>query len=373
MTASFDVIVVGLGAMGSAAACHLARAGRKVLGLDRFTPPHNFGSSHGQTRIIREAYFEHPLYVPLIQRAYELWSELEASTQRRLFVPTGGLMIGRPESVVVSGARRSAELHHLRHEILHAREVRKRFPALQPEDDMLAVWEPRAGILFPESCVAAHLELARRSGADFRFENALMDWSADQNGVEVRTTRGKFRAEQLVLTAGAWMPSLTPELNLPLKVERQIQFWFTPRQRENLFSPDRCPIHIWECATGERFYGFPELGSGVKVARHHAGEPADPDRLRRDVSQSEIAAMRDLVRRFLPDADGPLHETAVCMYTNMPGEHFLIDWHPAHANVLIASPCSGHGFKFSSVVGEVIRELIVVGKSRFDLSLFHQR
>ena len=181
----------------------------------------------------------------------------------------------------------------------------------------------------------------------------------------------------MVLAAGAWAASLTPELKLPLQVERQIQFWFEAKCSADEFTAAHCPIHIWECANGERYYGFPDLGSGVKVARHlsrqHGGVSADPDRLPREVSEAEVAAMRGFVRRFLPNADGPLRHTAVCMYTNTPDEHFLIDWHPAHANVLIISPCSGHGFKFSSVIGEIIRDLIVDGKSRFDLNLFRHR
>ena len=377
MGKTFDVLLLGLGAMGSAAAHHLARAGQTVLGLDRFTPPHTFGSSHGQTRIIREAYFEHPLYVPMVQRAYELWADLEQETGTQLLLQTGGLMIGPPGSAVVTGARRSAELHGLPHEVLHAHEVHRRFRALAVEDGMVAVWEPRAGILFPELCITAHLDLARRNGATLRFETTVLDWRSDADGVLVKTRGENFRARQMVIAAGAWAASLTPELKLPLQVERQIQFWFEAKCSADEFTAARCPIHIWECANGERYYGFPDLGTGVKVARHlarqHGGASADPDRLLREVSEAEVVAMRSFIRRFLPNADGPPRHTAVCMYTNTPDEHFLLDWHPTHANVLIASPCSGHGFKFSSVMGEIIRDLIFNRKSRFDLNLFRHR
>ena len=373
MSGSFDVILVGLGAMGSAAAFHLAKRGRKVLGLDRFTPPHSFGSSHGQTRIIREAYFEHPMYVPLVQRAYQLWDELEDSSGRELLRITGGLMIGRPDGVLVSGARRSAEQHRLGHELLTAAEVLARFPALRPADDMVALWEPRAGILFPEACVGAHLALAQASGATLRYDEPLMSWRSEGDGVRVVTDHGEYRAGQVLLTAGGWIQSLVPELNLPFTVERQAVYWFAPRIDPAIFAPARCPIHLWEAAPGEFFYGFPDLGDGVKVARHHAGEAADPERLRREVSDAEVAAMRELVRRFLPDADGALRSTSVCMYTNTPDEHFWIDRHPVHPQVLIASPCSGHGFKFSTVIGEVLAELLDNGQSRFDLSLFRRR
>jgi len=372
MSSKFDVIIIGLGAMGSAAAYQLAKRGQKVLGLDRFAPPHAFGSSHGQTRIIREAYFEHPLYVPIIQRAYELWAELEKESGRNLFRQTGGLMIGRPESAVVSGAKRSAEEHHLRHEILAAAEVRRRFPALQPADEMIAVWEPRAGILFPEVCIETHLGLAKQYGAELHTDEPVMRWRSDGDGVRVFTASGEHEADQLLLTAGSWAKSLLPDLNLPLTVERQIQFWFEPKN-PSCFQPDRCPIHIWEYEPDRHFYGFPNLGNGVKVAGHHEGGITNPDSINRDVTPEEVEAMRRIVRTFLPGAGGPLGSAVVCMYTNTTDHHFFIDRHPAHPQVLIASPCSGHGFKFSSVIGEILTDLLTEGKSRFDLRLFRSR
>ena len=372
MATRFDVIIVGLGAMGSATAYHLAKRGKKILGLDRFTPPHGFGSSHGQTRIIREAYFEHPLYVPLIQRAYELWAELEKQTGRSLLRQTGGLMIGRPDSAVVSGAKRSAEEHRLRHEILDASEVRRRFPALQPIDEMVAVWEPRAGILFPEACIEGHLGLARKHGAELHMVEPALRWEPDGNGIRVFTAKGEYPAERLVLTAGSWIQSLLSGLSLPFNVERQIQFWFEPKNAA-IFHADRCPIYIWEHEPSRYFYGFPNLGEGVKVAGHHEGEIVNPDSINREVAPKEVAAMRALVRKFLPGADGPLRTAVVCMYTNTPDHHFFIAPHPAHPQVLIASPCSGHGFKFSSVIGEVLADLLAGGRCGFDLGLFRHR
>jgi len=373
MSSNFDVIVVGLGAMGSAASYHLAKSGKQVLGLDRFTSPHAFGSSHGQTRIIREAYFEHPLYVPMVQRAYELWADLERQADRRLFQQTGGLMIGRPDGVLVSGAKRSAEEHGLSYEVLGAVAVRRRFPALNPTHDIIAVWEPRAGILFPESCVEAHLALARQQGASLRFEEPVLRWEPNSKGARVITGQGEYQAERLILTAGSWINSLLPDLKLPFTVERQVQFWFEPKSNPAQFHPNRCPIHIWEHEPTKFFYGFPDLGNGVKVARHHEGDTTNPDSINREVTAQEIEAMRRLVRKFLPDADGPLRSSTVCMYTNTPDEHFFFDAHPNFPQVLIASPCSGHGFKFSSVIGEILAELLTEGKSRFDLSLFRRR
>ena len=373
MPESYDVIVIGLGAMGSAAAFHLARRGRSVLGLDRYTPPHAFGSSHGRTRIIREAYFEHPVYVPLVQRAYELWADLERASGHDLLQITGGLMIGRPDGVLVGGARRSAEQHRLRHELLTAAEVRRRFPALRPADDMVAVWEPRAGILVPEACIAAHLALAFAQGATLRYDEPIVSWQSEGRGVRVTTARGEYRGRALLLTAGAWIRSVVPQLNLPFVVERQVLFWFKPRAHAAMFAPARCPIHLWETSPQEFFYGFPDLGDGVKIAGHHAGETTDPDHLRRFVADEETAAIRVFIDGFVPDANGTLNSTAVCMYTNTPDQHFWIDRHPGCGEVLIASACSGHGFKFSTVIGEALAQLLIDGTSRFDLTLFRRR
>ena len=373
MPHTYGVIIIGLGAMGSATAYHLARRGSVVLGLDRFTLPHTFGSSHGQTRIIREAYFEHPIYVPMVQRAYELWEELERTSRTPLLRQTGGLMIGIPDSVVVRGTLASVRQHGLRHEVLSAGDVRNRFPALQLEEDMIAVWEPRAGILAPEQCMTAHLALARDHGAELRFDEPALRWEPDGAGVRVFTARGEYRARHLIISAGTWVASLLPGLELPFQVERQTLFWFEPRRNSVDFAPERCPIHLWQFDGHRFFYGFPELGEGVKVAFHHAGERTTADTVRREVSPEEVESMRAVVRRFLPDADGPLRSASVCLYTNTPDEHFWIDSHPACPQVLIASPCSGHGFKFSCVIGEIVSDLVREGQSRFDLSLFARR
>jgi sarcosine oxidase len=359
--------------MGSAAAFHLARRGVPVVGFDRFAPPHTFGSSHGRTRIIREAYFEDPVYVPLVQRAYELWSDLERAAGTTLLLKTGGLMIGKPESEVVAGARRSAEQHALQHEVLSCAEVTRRFPCLRPEADMIAVYEPRAGILFPESCVRAHLELARSHGAEIHTHEPVLDWTADGTGVSVTTARASFRAEWLLISAGAWAPRLLADLAPPLTVERQVQFWFDPVQARASFAASRCPVHLWQFDGRQFLYGFPDLGEGVKVARHHRGVCADPDAVSREVDAEEIADMRGLIRRFLPGAGGDVRSAEVCLYTNTPDGHFWIDRHPAHANVLIASPCCGHGFKFASAVGEILADLATHRKESFELSRFRSR
>lgn len=370
MKKNYDVIILGLGAMGSAAAYHLARRNQRVLGLDRFTPPHSFGSSHGQTRIIREAYFEHPAYVPLVQRAYENWAELERETKQQLFQQTGGLMIGPPEGVLVTGARRSAQIHHLPHELLNAADLRRRFPAFQPADDTVAVWEPRAGIVFPERCIAAHLHMAAQHGATRRYDEPALKWECNGTNVRVTTAQGEYEAQHLLIAAGAWISPMLVELNLPLTVTRQVLLWFEPTGHAEYFAPQRCPIFIYEHESNRIIYGFPNLGEGVKVGRHHEGEYTHAERVRREVGADDIEAMRVILRRVMPAIDTAPVAAAVCMYTNTPDENFLIDFHPAHPQVLLASICSGHGFKFSSVMGEVLADLLLDQRSRFDLSLF---
>ncbi len=371
MPVTYNVIVVGLGAMGSATAYQLARRGIRVLGLDRFTPPHAFGSSHGETRIIREAYFEHPVYVPMVQRAYELWRDLEKKSGTTLLRETGGVMIGKPDSDLVKGARHSAELHGLRHEMLTAGELRRRFPALHPESDMVAVWESRAGVLFADACITAHLAQARRHGAELRYEEPMLRWEPEEDGVRVLTAKAEYRARQLIVTAGAWISALFPDL--PLRVERQVLFWFEEVSAPEMCRPERCPVHLWQFDGRRFFYGFPNVGNGVKVAFHHGGEITTVDSVRREVAPDEVEDIRAAMRRFLPAVNGTLRATTVCAYTNTPDEHFLIDHHSAHPQVLITSACSGHGFKFSPVIGEILADLSQHDQPRFDLSQFRRR
>ncbi len=367
-----DVAIIGLGALGSATACHLARRGQRVLGLERFGAAHAFGSSHGRSRIIRQAYFEHPLYVPLVRRAQQLWSELEQLSQRRLLRPTGGLMIGRPDSVLIEGTLRSAREHALPHALLSASESRARFPGLCVPAHHVAVWEADAGMLDPQACIEAHLQQARAHGAALHFDEPLLGWQADGDGVRLHTARGEYRAAQLVLCAGAWLPALLPELALPLTVERQVMAWFTPRDAA-LFTPAACPINLWQLDDGAFFYSLPDTGDGVKIAMHHGGETTEADTLRREVGDDELAALRCHIRRLLPEADGTLRETTVCMYTNTPDEHFLIDRHPGHGQVLYASACSGHGFKFASCLGELLAQQLTGQQPAFDLQVFARR
>ncbi len=372
MTERYDVIVAGLGSLGSAAAFHLARRGRRVLGLDRFTPPHTEGSHHGKTRIIREAYFEDPRYVPLVQRAYEEWAALERECGRELMKPTGGLMIGIPNGVLVAGAQRSAEEHGLPYESLSVDEVRRRHPALCLDGEMDVLYEPRAGVLYPEVCVQAHLDGARAAGAQLRFGQPVTAWSADGEGVRVETAEARFCAERLVLSAGAWMGRLVRELEHDLEVERQVLYFFEPVEPADC-EPGKLPIFMIEHEYGRYYYGVPDLGEGVKVAIHHEGEIGDPDRLSRDVEPHEVEAIRDFTRRYLPAAAGTMNKACVCMYTNTPDRHFIVDFHPDNPAVLVASPCSGHGFKFCGVLGNAVAALAEGEPAPVDLSMFRFR
>jgi sarcosine oxidase len=367
---SFDTILIGGGAMGSAAAWQLTARGQRVLVLDRFRPPHPHGSTHGETRVIREAYFEHPAYVPLVQRAYDLWRELEPLTGKSLLRITGGLMIGPPEGVVFNGARTSAEQHGLPHEILGAGEIQRRFPALRIPEQFQAVLEPRAGILMVEACVAACLDTAAHHGACLRFDEPVTSWRAMNGRVEVVTDQGVYSAGQLVLAAGSWVSQLVPQLAPSLRVERQVLHWFQPTRASELHTPDRLPVHVVEYEAGRFFYALPDVETGVKAALHHQGATASPDAVCREVTPAEQADMGRLAGGYLPGLAAMPHRSVTCLYTNTPDEHFLIDHHPEHAQVLIVSPCSGHGFKFASAIGEVVADLVTAGRSRFDLSRF---
>jgi sarcosine oxidase len=367
---AFDVVVLGLGGMGSSAAYHLATRRRRVLGLEQYTPAHDRGSSHGKTRIIRQAYFENPAYVPLLLRAYELWHELQDEGGERILFETGGLMIGAEASAVVAGSIASARQHGLPHEILDAAEVTRRFPALHPPRGQIALHESRAGYLKPERCTLAHLERAARGGAELRFDEKIVAWEADGTGVRVQTSRGEYAAEQLVITPGPWAPQVLADLGWPLAVERQVLYWFdSPRDGAGL---EQLPVYLWEKGDGTMPYGFPAIDGprgGAKVAFHAAPETTHctPETAERTVRPGEIAAMQRAIRNLIPSLDGACLQAVTCLYTKTPDGHFIVARHPRFERVHIACGFSGHGFKFASVIGEVLADLATRGATAFDL------
>ena len=378
MTASrtYGVIVVGLGAMGSAAAYQLAARGASVLGIEAFGRAHELGSSGGLTRIIRLAYFEHPDYVPMLRAAWEMWPRIEAEAGgEQLIKVTGGLYIGRHGSAVLDGSTRSAQEHGLAHEMLDSDEMRARYPQLRLDDDMDALHEPLAGLLFPDRCIEAHLQLAERHGAELKFDEEVRAWSSDGDGISVTTRRGAYRAAKLIVAAGAWLPKLAPELNLPLTVERNVLFWYEPTASRDLFTPDRLPVWILEIDDQHAFYGFPMLpGQGAKVSRHHGGRLVDPDDVDRTASDADEQPVRAFMRRYMPlVAEGRRLDARVCMYTNTPDFHFILDFQPDDPRVVIASPCSGHGFKFSPVIGSIAADLALTGRTDYEIGFLSLR
>ena len=355
-----DAIVIGLGADGGAAAAHLAMRGARVLGLEAFARGHTNGSSGGLTRVIRLAYYEHPDYVPLLKRAWTLWRELEAATGEELLRQTGGVYVGPRDGELVGGSLRSAREHGLEHELLDPAALRARLPLFRFDPDWWGLSEASAGYLLPEQAIAAHLALAERHGADLRFEERATAWTRDGDGVRVTTDRGTYRAATLVIAAGAWNPRLLPQIAPLLQVKRVPLFWFEPvAERETLA---RLPVYIVDSGLGHGCYGFPYLADqGLKIATHGAGTPADPDRVDREAHPADEAPIRAFIRERLPVADGPVRMTKICMYTVTPDEHFIVD---LDGPVAYASACSGHGFKFASVIGEVLADLALDGATR---------
>ncbi len=369
---TFDTIVLGVGSMGSAACFHLARRGVKVLGIEQFGIPHSLGSHHGDSRMIRLCYYEHPDYVPLLQRAYQLWDELENHSAQRLLHMTGGIYIGPPSSEFIAGTIQAATAHKLDHQRLSRDDLRKRFPQFRVPDDFIGVWEPNAGFLLPEKVVAAHATLAMRHVAELHGHEPALEWSADSRGVTVRTASAAYSARHLIICGGAWSEKVLRDIGVRLKVTRQVLGWVQPRRPE-MFAFGVMPVWAIDAPDGTQHYGFPMLegeafGSarpGFKIAHHWHAEETSPETVNRVPRLEDEDDFRPTLRNLIPDADGPLLSMGVCMYTCSPDSHFIIDRHPhvASGNVTIACGFSGHGFKFSSVVGEVLADLATEGRT----------
>ncbi|UFN51657.1 N-methyl-L-tryptophan oxidase (plasmid) [Roseomonas sp. OT10] len=357
--AGYDVIVVGLGGMGSAAAWQLARRGQRMLGLERFDIPHAMGSSHGITRIIRLPYYEDPAYVPLLRRAYALWREAEAATGERLLVLTGSVDAGPEDGELFQGALASARQHDLPHEVLTGAEVNARFPAYRLPAASRAVYQPEGGFIASERAIVAHCRAAQAAGAVLRAREQVLGWEAGPGGegVTVTTDKGRYEAARLVLAAGGWMADLAPVLAGRAVPERQVLAWLQPRRPE-LFAPERFPVFNLTVEEG-RYYGLPVYEvPGFKFGRyHHRGESGPAETIRREVDAEDERLLRAFGERYFPEGCGETMALRACFFTNTPDEHFVLDHHPDHPQVVLASPCSGHGYKFCSVIGEILADL----------------
>jgi sarcosine oxidase len=370
---TYDAIVVGLGGMGSATLYHLASRGLRVLGLEQFAIPHALGSSHGLTRIIRLAYHESPAYVPLLRRSYELWDRLQREAGEPLLHVTGSIDAGWDGSRTVSGALAACHEHDLAFELLTAAQLHARYPGYELPAGMTVLLQPQGGLLVPERCVVAHVEGARRAGATVAENQRVLDWDASPAGARVRTATGTHAAARLVVTAGPWARTLVPALSELAVPERQVVMW-TAVEDESLFTPDRFPVFNLQASRddSEHYYGFPLHGRrGFKVGRyHHRKEHGRPEDLRRQTDAADEEMLRVALRRFFPKANGPALALETCLFTNSPDGHFILDRLDGLPNVAVAAGFSGHGFKFCSVIGEIMADLVTEGQSPLDLRMF---
>jgi sarcosine oxidase len=367
MVATYDVIVLGVGGFGSAALDHLARRGVRVFGIDRFDVAHDRGSSHGETRIIRKAYFEHPDYVPLLLRAYDLWHELQDDAGRELYDLCGLMLAGPPDGEAIAGAKLAARMHRLALEELELAAARARFPGFRFPDEFGVVFEADGGYLRVEECVRAHVERAMSNGAVVRTGETVLGWSSNGRTVEVQTDRERYQAARLVVTAGAWARELLANLAIPLEVVRKPQFWYEVETTDYSAAAGK-PAYFFDAPTGQ-FYGFPSLdGRTVKVAEHSGGKAvADPLRVDRDLHESDVCQLHDFLTRFMPGVQPTPVRHSVCMYTLTPDRHFIIDVHPSYENVAIGAGFSGHGFKFTPILGAALGDLALDGRTELPI------
>jgi sarcosine oxidase len=364
-----QIAVIGLGATGSAALCQLALRGVRTIGIRQFEIGHDRGSSHGATRMIRLAHFERPSYVPLMRRAYALWHELEDIVQQKLLHITGIAEIGPPTGDVVRGTRAGANAD-LPCELLDAASLMRRYPAFKIPQSFVAIFQPDGGFIEASRALAANIAVAKERGATVRAGEKVIAVESASAGVRVVTDRGAIAADFAIVAAGPWLHGLVPGLHLPLTVTRQVIGWFEPRRAEQ-FAADRFPAFMFESEYGQH-YGFTAYGDrGIKFAKHHhLGEAVHADSYERTVSAQDEAAIRAPLARYLPAANGPMRATETCLYTMTPDNTFIIDRVPGFPQIVVASPCCGHGFKFSPVVGEILADLVTRGTTKHDIAPF---
>lgn len=373
-----DVIVVGLGSMGSAVAHELSARGHRVLGLERFSPVHDRGSGHGGTRIIRQCYFEGLAYVPLLRRAYEGWARLEDQSGAGIVTLCGGIYIGDPAEETFSGSLAAARRWGLAHEVLTAADMRERFPAMHPADHALGVFEPHAGFVDPEATIGANIALAGQAGADLRFGERVLSWSVTPgDGVEVVTDEATYGADRLVMAPGAWSRDLLAEWGRPVQPERQFFSWLEPDYEAGpaagLWSPATQPVFIERTDGAEQVYGFPVVGgagNGLKIGIFHDHEPTDPDRVDRTVRPHETQRLLDRARTLFPHLTGRVVDARTCLYPSAPDDHFMVGLHPEHRQVTLLTGFGGHGFKFVPVMGEIGADLATAGRTDLPIDQF---
>jgi len=359
---SYDCVVIGTGGVGSAALYYLAERGTRVLGLDRFPPGHDRGSSHGDTRIIRLAYFEHPDYVPLLRRAYTLWADLENACGQQLYREVGLVEIGPPDGEVVPGVLRSAQEHSLQVQSLSPGEFARRFPGFQLPETMRAVFEQKAGYLAVETCVRSDTSAAQKRGATLHSDETVLTWKPEGNGVVVATDKGHYTAARLIITPGAWAPRFLADVGLRFEIRRKSLFWY---DAPSVYHADqRCPAFLYETPTGA-FYGFPQSDEwGLKVAEHSGGQVIDePLNVDRSINPHDRRQVEDFLAQYLPGVSRTLRKHVVCMYTMSADSHFVVDRHPQYPQVAFVAGLSGHGFKFASVLGEILADLARDGRT----------
>lgn len=361
MVDEHEVIVLGVGGMGSATARYLARRGVDVLGIERFDVPHARGSSHGLTRIIRLSQYEDPAYVPLVERALDRWQDIDDGRPTSLLHQVGSVDFGPSDSSLYQGAKRSCELHDIEHEVLSGDELGERFPGYDLPPEYRGVYQPAGGFLYPEQCVVACVQSAHAGGATIRARERVETWEASESGVRVETDEGEYLAETLVVTAGGWTGQLVPSLAEFLQPERQVQSWFQPT-RPSSFEPEQFPVFVADVPEGH-YYGFPVYRvPGFKLGKyHHRGETGSPAELDREPDREDERLLREFAASYFPAGAGPTMGLSTCLFTNTPDGDFLLDTHPDHASVVIGAGFSGHGFQFASVVGEVLGELAIDG------------
>jgi sarcosine oxidase len=360
----YDAVVLGLGGMGSATLSHLAKRGQRVLGIEQFSRAHELGSSGGQSRIIRLAYYEEPAYVPLLRRAYELWGELERETETDLLSLRGLLMVGGPRSTVIAGAAASARLHAIAIEELSPTDIGRRYPTLRVRADEHGLFEPQAGMVVPEAAIAAHLRSAERAGAELRFACGVRGYTSRHSRITIELADGStIVTRRLALCAGPWLADVAGELGLPLRVQRNVQIWFTPGTPA--YGADRFPVFLLDrVGAVAALYGFPDYGGGVKAAFHGHGITTSADALDRTIHAEDIGAVGAALDDWMPGAATTFRAGKACMYSLTPDEHFIVDTHPRDARIVIAGGFSGHGFKFCPVIGEIVADLTIDGATR---------